>query len=109
MDKKYLSYILYSLVGAILFPLTYHFSLNNKYKICSLIPAIPIIGLTGLFFIINNKGNINGYITNHMQFLFFTFTMYIFLLIIYYFTKKIYLSIVLALLIWFCIIYLKFI
>ena len=90
----------------------YHFSLNNKYKICSLIPTIPILGITGLFFIINNNGNINSYINKHMQFLLCTLTIYLILLTIYYFTKKIFLSIFLsiflALLIWFGIIYLKF-
>ena len=106
--KINLYYVLYSLIGAILFPLMYHFSLNNKYKICSLIPTIPILGITGLFFIINNNGNINSYINKHMQFLLCTLTMYLILLTIYYFTKKIFLSIFLALLIWFGIIYLKF-
>ncbi len=105
MEINYIQYILYSLIGAILFPLMYHFSLNNKYKICTLIPTIPILGLTGLFFIINKKGNINGYINKHVQFLLCTLTMYLILLTIYYFTKKIFLSIFLALIIWFIIVY----
>ncbi len=97
-------YIIYSIIGAIIFPLMHYFSLNKKYKICALLPAIPLVGLTGLFFIIKNKGNINNYVLNHSRFLFTTLIMYIILTIVYYFTKKIYLSIFISFIIWFFLI-----
>ena len=43
-------YAFYGILGIILLTTLYYFSLQKKYKICALIPAIPIIGLTGLFF-----------------------------------------------------------
>ena len=97
-------YIVYSIIGAIIFPLIYYFSLNKKYKICSLIPAIPLVGLTGLFFIIQNKGNINGYILNHCKFLLFLLIMYVILITTYHFTKNILFSIFIALMIWLAIV-----
>ena len=101
-------YIVYSIIGAIIFPLIYYFSLNKKYKICALIPAIPLVGLTGLFFIIQNKGNINGYILNHCKFLSITISMYVILIITYHFIKNILFSIFIALMIWLSIVYYNF-
>tara|TARA_Y100000389_G_scaffold176497_2_gene188059 strand:- start:2319 stop:2483 length:165 start_codon:yes stop_codon:yes gene_type:complete len=48
-DNPYI-YILVALVGAIILTTSYHLSLQNKYKICALISALPVIGLLGLFF-----------------------------------------------------------
>ena len=101
---NYTYYILYSIVGAIILPLIYHLSLYNKYKLCALIPALPIIGLFGLFSIINNSGNIKGFIYNHIKFLACTISLYLVILLIYFFSKKIILSIILALLFWLSII-----
>ena len=36
-------YILVALVGAILLTTSYYLSLQNKYKLCALIPTLPII------------------------------------------------------------------
>lgn len=105
---KYLDYFIYSIVGALILPLLYYYSKHGKYKICALIPALPIVGLLGLCFIIFHKGDINGYIINHTKFLLFTIFFYLCLLILYYFTKKIFLSILLALIIWIIIICFKF-
>ena len=74
-------YILVALIGATLLTISYHFSLQNKYKICALIPALPIIGLTGLFFLTLNKGNSEGYILNHIRFLLITTSLYFFTLV----------------------------
>ncbi len=97
---KNIEYFIYSIIGALILPLLYYCSKHGKYKIASLIPAIPIMGLLGLSFIIFHKGDINSYIVNHSKFLSFTVLLYLCLLMLYYFTKNIFLSILLALIIW---------
>ena len=105
---KYIDYFIYSIVGALILPLLYYYSKHGKYKICALIPAAPIIGLLGLFLIIFHKGDVNGYIINHLKFLIFTVSLYLCLLTLYYFTKNIFISIILAVIFWFVIICLDF-
>ena len=41
-------YIIYGIFGAILFPLLYDLSLKKNTKLCALIPALPLLGITGL-------------------------------------------------------------
>jgi uncharacterized membrane protein (GlpM family) len=100
-----INYVIYSIFGAIVLPLQYYFSKNKQYKLCALIPTIPILGLTGLFILIFYSGNVNKYIKNHIAFLMSTISLYISLIFIYYLTNNIYVSLVLAILIWFCIVY----
>tara|TARA_B110001450_G_scaffold74540_2_gene71033 strand:+ start:8416 stop:8760 length:345 start_codon:yes stop_codon:yes gene_type:complete len=98
-------YTFYGILGTILLTTLYYFSLQNKYKICALIPAIPVIGLTGLFFVLNNNGSYKNYITNHIKFLLTTVFFYILMLIINFFIKNLFISIISALLIWLAIVY----
>ena len=42
-------YLLYSLIGATLFPILYYFSTKKDSVICSLIPVIPFIALSTSF------------------------------------------------------------
>jgi len=37
-------YAFYAILGALTFVGIYHFSLNNKYNLCSFMPTIPIPG-----------------------------------------------------------------
>jgi hypothetical protein len=101
-------YILFALIGAILLTSSYHFSLQNKYKICALIPALPIIGLTGLFFITLNKGNTSEYILNHIRFLLITTSLYFFILIFLYFKYDLLLSLIFSFVLWFIFVYMNF-
>lgn len=104
-----INYVIYSIIGAIVLPLQYYFSKNKQYKLCALIPTMPILGLLGLFMLIFYNGNINKYINkyikNHIAFLICTISLYISLIFIYYLTNNIVLSLVLAILIWSCIVY----
>ena len=102
-DSPYI-YILVALVGAILLTTSYHFSLQNKYKLCALIPALPIIGLFGLFFITLNKGNSNGYIINHIKFLLTTTSLYFFTLLFLYFNYDLILSLFFSFILWFILV-----
>ena len=45
------------ILGAVLFTSIYYFSQKKEYKLCALIPALPIVGLYGLI-IINNINNV---------------------------------------------------
>ncbi len=101
-------YILVALIGAILLTTSYHFSLQNKYKICALIPALPIIGLTGLFFITLNKGNTKGYIFNHIRFLLITSCLYFFTLLFLYLNYDLLLSLFFSFILWSILIYINF-
>ena len=101
-------YICVALIGATLITISYHFSLENKYKICSLIPALPIIGLTGLYFIILNKGNIKGYIINHIKFLLITTSLYFFTLIFLYLKYDLLLSLIISFILWFILVNINF-
>ena len=100
-----IKYVIYSIIGAIVLPLQYYFSKNKQYKLCALIPAMPILGLIGLFMLIFYNGNINKYIKNHIVFLICTISFYISLIFIYYLTNNIVVSLVLAILIWCCTVY----
>ena len=97
-------YIFVGLIGALFLTTSYHFSLQNKYKICSIIPTIPIIGLLGLIFITLNSGNINGYITNHIKFLLITCTLYISTLFFLYLKYDLLFSLFFSLILWFILI-----
>lgn len=101
-------YILVSLIGATLLTISYHFSLQNKYKICALIPALPIIGLTGLFFLTLNKGNFEGYILNHIRFLLITTSLYFFTLIFLYLKYDLLLSLIISFMLWCIFVYINF-
>ena len=101
INKKHpLVYIFYSLIGAIILPLMYHISLQNKYKISSLLPTIPLLGLFGLFIIIKNNGNYNKYIKLHIKFLLITTIFYIFILCFIYLNYSIYTSLFISSLLW---------
>ena len=98
-------YAFYGILGIILLTTLYYFSLQKKYKICALIPAIPIIGLSGLFFVVNNNGIYKNYVTNHIKFLLITIFFYILMLIINLLIKNLIISIISALIIWLLIVY----
>ncbi len=100
-----INYVIYSIIGSIMLPLLYFLSKNKKYKLCALISTIPILGLSGLFMLLYYSGNINKYIKNHIAFLCCTVLLYISLLVVYYITNNIVVSLFLALLIWSCIVY----
>ena len=70
-------YSFYAILGAIILTTLYYFSLQNKYKISALIPALPVVGIIGLLFIFINKGNSKEYIINHIKFLLLTVLLYV--------------------------------
>ena len=104
-DSPYV-YILVALIGATILTITYHFSLQNKYKLCSLIPTIPIMGLLGLYFITTlNKENKENYIVNHIRFLLITCSLYISMLFFLYLNLNLITSFIFSLILWFSLVY----
>jgi len=98
-------YAFYAILGAILLTTMYYFSLQNKYKICALIPALPVVGIVGLLFIFKNKGNSKEYIINHIKFLLLTVLLYVLILFTFYLTNNIVLSLISMSIIWLAILY----
>jgi len=98
-------YTFYGILGTILLTTLYYFSLQNKYKICALIPALPVVGIIGLLFIFINEGNSKDYIIYHIKFLLFTVLLYVLILFTFYLTNNIILSLISILIIWLLILY----
>ena len=61
MDKRYLFQFI---LGGTLFVLIYHFSKKNNTVISSIIPALPIVFLTGFFYLTYFNADVNNYIKN---------------------------------------------
>lgn len=54
-------YTFYFILGGLLFCLLNYFSKHKNVLICAIIPAIPILFLTGLFFLYKEKQNLKQY------------------------------------------------
>ena len=76
IPKKYLFYFL---LGGILFCLLKYFSETKNTLICSIIPAIPILFLTGLFFLDKHNANIKEYTLLSIK----TITIYVLFLFVF--------------------------
>ena len=61
MDIRYL---IQFIIGGTLFVLIYHFSKTKNTIISSIIPALPIVFLTGFIYLIYFEGNVLNYIKN---------------------------------------------
>lgn len=95
--KNIQKYIFYFILGGCLFCLLHSFSESKNVLICSIIPAIPILFLTGLFFLKNKNANIDKYTILSIK----TILIYvIFLFILLYFIRtniSIYKSLIISL------------
>ena len=69
-------YILNFIIGGILLCLIHYFSQKKESKLCALIPALPVLGLIGLFYISKTgKSEVVNYLRNIIIF----FILYVFL------------------------------
>jgi len=93
-------YLFNGIVGAILFIILYHFSKKNEYKICSLIPSIPILGLFGLYALNMHNGNKKEYIRSHAVFLLITTFFYFTMLFLLNNNFSFYISLIIGLILW---------
>jgi branched-subunit amino acid transport protein AzlD len=94
-------YLIQFLIGGILFILLYHFTKEKNTIISSIIPALPILFLVGLFYIIYFDANTIDYTNNSL----FTYGLLFLFLIIFnillnYCIKNLYLSLFLSIIIY---------
>jgi len=98
-------YLLYAIIGAITVSLIYHLSLQKNSKLCALIPAMPILGFCGLYFIVINNGNINDYLLNLNKYVIISIILFYLILFFNKLIKNIILSTIISTIIWGIIIY----
>ena len=100
MQVNLSDYLFHGILGAILFMLTYHFSVNKYSTLTALLPALPIAGMYGLYSIYSENGNIKNYLTKISLFVMTALIFYIAILIVYIKSKNLLLSLILGGLIW---------
>jgi len=98
-------YLIYSIIGAILFPILYYFSTKKESIICALIPAIPFIGILGLLLLYNFKGNIENYLLNINVFAVFYIILFLSIYIFYKTTNNLIYSTIISIVIWLILVY----
>ena len=97
-------YIFYTIFGAIGLPLIYHLSLKQNSTLCALIPALPLLGITGLI-LTNINANKNKHIltTNYLKniiiFITLVLIIYIIIYLVYEIINNIVTSIIIGLII----------
>ena len=93
-------YLFHGMLGAILFMLTYHFSVNKYSTLTALLPAVPLAGMYGLYLIYSENGNVKNYLTKISLFIMTSLIFYIAILIVYIKSKNLLLALILGALIW---------
>lgn len=93
-------YLFHGMLGAILFMLTYHFSVNKYSTLTALLPAVPLAGMYGLYLIYSENGNVKNYLTKISLFIMTALIFYIAILIVYIKSKNLLLALILGALIW---------
>ena len=102
-------YLLQFLIGGTLFIFLYHFTKEKNTIVSSIIPALPIIFLVGLFYLNFFDGNINNYSNNSL----YTYSLLLLFLIIFNiminnFYKNLYVSLFISLIIYITIFFILF-
>lgn len=101
-------YIVFFLIGGLLFCLLHYFSHHKNIIICSIIPALPILFLTGLFFVYLEHGNIKLYTTLSIKTI-IIYLLFLFILIcLLNNVKNVKISLLISLLFFFILYYLFF-
>ena len=100
MEFNLSDYLFHGILGAILFILTYHFSVNKYSTLTALLPAVPLAGIYGLYLIYSENGNIKNYLTKISLFIMTALIFYIAILIVYIKSKNLLLALILGALIW---------
>ena len=98
-------YLIYSIIGAALFPILYYLSTYKDSLLCSMIPAIPFIGILGLLLLYNFKGNIEHYLLSINIFALFYIILFLSIYIIYSINNNLVYSIIFGLIIWLILVY----
>jgi len=99
-----MEYFIQFLMGGVLMTLLYYYSKQKNMVMCTLIPALPIWFLIGLFYN-KNMPNVNKYIVNAISFIVLYLLFLIILLSIFYKIHKLFISTIIALLLYFIIVF----
>ena len=62
-ENNIYEYIVIFLIGGLLFCLLHYYSHHKNIIVCSIIPALPVLFLAGLYFVYLEHGNIKLYTT----------------------------------------------
>ena len=100
MEFNLSDYLFHGIIGAILFMLTYHFSVNKYSTLTALVPAVPLAGMYGLYLINSKNGNVINYLTKISLFIMTALIVYVAILIVYIKSKNLLLALILGSLIW---------
>ena len=100
MEFNLSDYLFHGIIGAILFMLTYHFSVNKYSTLTALVPAVPLAGMYGLYLINSKNGNVINYLTKISLFIMTALIFYVAILIVYIKSKNLLLALILGSLIW---------
>ena len=100
MNEIY-KYFLQFFLGGTLFVILYHFTKQKNTVVSSIIPAFPVVFLTGYCYLLYFHGNVKKYNRNSI----FTFSLDVLFMIILYllitvFIKNIYISLLVAFLLY---------
>ena len=103
--KDWKIYLIYSIIGAILFPILYYFSTKNNPIISSLIPAIPFIGILGILLLYDIKGDVKTYLLNINIFAIFYIILFLSIYIFYIQNQNLLYSLIYGIIIWLILVY----
>lgn len=100
----YLQYLIYCIIGAILFSVSCYCSQHNNPIISALIPALPVLGFFGLFLLEKSRNNVLDYLANLMVFCLFYMLMFGIMYVLYEKTNNFILSFSVAFVFWGCLV-----
>ena len=102
-------YFLQFLIGGIVFVLIYYFSQRKNSALTALIPAMPIMGLIGLYYISSNgKNNIASYMKSAIVYFTLYVIMFSIMYILYLKTNNLSISCACSCFVWIVMIYVVF-
>ena len=108
MNHNIYEYIVVFLIDGLLLCLLHYFSHHKNIIVCSIIPALPILFLAGLYFVYLEHGNIKLYTTLSIKTI-IIYLLFLFILICLLNTvKNIKLSLLISLFLFFILYYLFF-
>lgn len=104
-------YIVYFILGGIVFSSIHYFSSIKNNKMCALIPTIPVVGIYSMLLIkYNNKTKqtnvlCSKFLYNICHFVMYTLIFYLFMLILLNYSNNFPLSLIISLIIWLILVY----
>jgi uncharacterized membrane protein (GlpM family) len=105
MNSTKIDFLIHFIIGGLIVGIINYCSKNFKTKFVALIPAVPAFGIYGLFLTVKDKKDLNEYLLNISNFILITLGFYMLIFVINKFIKRIFISLIISLLIWFLVVY----